>query len=399
VLVFVPILFVAVLAVAIIVIALRISRRNDAAWQSAAQTLGLEFVPSAAFKSRRMEGRVGTIDIVVDTFSEQHGNSSTTYTRYRAGYPDLGLGLKLRKQTGLHRFGKVFGMQDIEVGDQGFDDAVMIKGDEPDAVRAFLTPSRVLALQRLLTSFSGAVVADSDLVWKRRGVETNAQTLVSVTRRLAGAAGVIATGSRVADRALSKQQTGDLAAAADELSEEIRGPGDTDVETRMTGAATLYAAGRREEAAAVLRDLDSDVPGDREITGWLRRTEQAPAPSPAAEREVDAAALAEDLFGRDEMSYETMARFDDRYRGARVHWSGTVKQISSARDSERRRFVVGIAEASHVLYGRVFVDAVLDSPGGTAYLKRGDTVRFSGVLATCDPLMRNVYLEDVRIEA
>ena len=389
------------LAVAVIIGAIvagvRISRRNDAVWQNAAQTLGIEFVPSGTFKPRRMEGRVGTIDVVVDTYTESHGNSSAAYTRYRATYPDLGLGLKLQKQTGLHRFGKVFGMQDIEVGDEGFDDAVMIKGDEPDAVRSFLTPSRVIAIERLLGAFSGTTITDTDLVWRRRGVETNPQALVATTRRLAAAAGVIAAGSGVADRALTKQQTGDLAAAASELGDEIRGPGETDVETRMTGAVTLYAAGRRDEAAEVLRGLERDIPGDPEVAGWMRQTERRPSPSPAGD--VDASALAQDLFGRDEMSYETMARFEDEYRGARVRWTGTVKEISSARDAAARRFVVGIGAATHDLYGRVSVDAVIDSPGGTAHLRRGDAIRFSGILATCDPLMRNVYLEDARIEA
>src|SRR5439155_325125 len=58
-------------------------------------------------------------------------------TRLRAFFPrPLGLGLHVSREAPiLHGLGKLFGMQDIELGDPAFDRAFLIKGQPPERVR------------------------------------------------------------------------------------------------------------------------------------------------------------------------------------------------------------------------------------------------------------------------
>ena len=109
----IPLLVIAFVAVAINLGA-RSVRKQRAKWTQAASDLGIEFVPGRFVSIGKLVGTVEGHETTVDTYTQRSGNNSQTYTRYRIGYPDLGLGLKLSRQTTLSGITKFFGAQDVE---------------------------------------------------------------------------------------------------------------------------------------------------------------------------------------------------------------------------------------------------------------------------------------------
>ena len=172
--IFIPFFFlVAVIAgIAGIVIAQANMKKTGIAWSRVAKALSLTFTPGGFMQRPRLTGSLHGCGITVETFSRRSGKHSRTYTRFIVTYPKgLGLGLQLTQEGFFSGISKLFGAQDIEVGDASFDKAVVVKGRKGrhrDIV-AFLTPARRLRIHRLLMSFPGSRVTDSSIAWEHRG--------------------------------------------------------------------------------------------------------------------------------------------------------------------------------------------------------------------------------------
>jgi hypothetical protein len=124
-----------------------------AAWSAVARSWGLSFDPARV----SMTGEVRGLGLEVRATIEPHPDTSRRpthlTTRFKFTFPrPLGCQLSLAKQasdTGVVRglLNRVFGGQDIVVGDAAFDAAFIVKGEPEALVRAALTPE---ARQRLL---------------------------------------------------------------------------------------------------------------------------------------------------------------------------------------------------------------------------------------------------------
>ncbi len=397
------ILAVIVLGVAVVTVAVRQMEAAKQAWERAGATLGLAVNRGSFFTRPRIEGTMGPLRVLVDTFTEGGSNNNQTFTRYRVGYPDLGLGLELKAQTAFSRITRLFGAQDVEVGDAEFDDTWVVKAADPAAVRAFLSSSRRLSLLRLFSLHRRTRVDDTEIVVATKGLERNKDNLVSTTRRIAAAGRRLLDEDGLVDRmsrALDERLGGELAATSQDISTIVQ-PHPDDVDGRLLEVETLAASGRKEEAARAARRLAEVLPGDPEVEGWRTYAEAperpAPAPSPIEAEEADAR-LFETLFSSDRLSFETIALFDGQYRGRPVTWSGTVRDTRSYRtdldfgEGPGVKAVVTVATIDHDLYGQTTIDAVIQLPPGGPELRRGDRVNVSGTLDRVDPLMRNVYL-------
>ncbi len=403
-------LAVIVFGVVAVTVAVRQMEAAKQAWERAGATLGLQVSRGSFFSRPRMEGTMGPLRILVDTFTEGGGNNNQTFTRYRVGYPDLGLGLELKAQTAFSRITRLFGAQDVEVGDASFDDTWVVKAADPAAVRAFLSSSRRLSLLRLFSLHRRTKVDDSEIVLATKGLERNPDTLVSTTRRVVAAARRLIDEDGLVDRmsqALDERLGGDFAATSRDISTIVR-PHPDDVDGRILEVETLAASGRKEEAARAARKLAEVLPGDPEVEGWRSYAEApdppAPAPSPVEAEEADAGFF-ETLFASDRLSFETTALFDGQYRGRKVTWSGTVREVRSYRadldfgDGPGLKAVVTVATVDHDLYGQTTIDAVIQLPPGGPELGRGRPVTVTGTLDRIDPLMRNVYLTEGEVVA
>lgn len=74
-------------------------------------------------------------------------DSSVEHVRMRAPYQDKdGFRFALSRKDLFSEIAKLFGMQDVEIGDAVFDDEFIIKGNDGDKVRAFFASPRLRQL-------------------------------------------------------------------------------------------------------------------------------------------------------------------------------------------------------------------------------------------------------------
>ena len=383
-----------------------------AAWAEAAQSLAMSVQHGSAFRNPEINGQVDGMRVKVDTYTRRSGNNSQTFTRYQVRYRSAGTDFELHRQTGFSTITKLFGAQDVEVGDQRFDDTFVIKSDHPDRIGSALTPTRRTAILGLASSFPGVKISDTRIQWEKRGVTTNSAQIVTIVRRLVGGAYIMADRNGAAtglDATLAARNEGDLEESTRRVR-EASGAFRELIEVRRMEAETLAEAGE-PDAAQLLADLAKELPEDEEVRGWNERvaaTSSRPAPPPvAAEAEptsFDAGAMADDLFGESRLSFETSRRFDELYLGTVVRWSGRVR---SSREYQRdqqlgetagTRVVLTVARIENDLYGQTTVDAVVGLPPGNANSLRGqDELTFQGTLSGIDAMMRNFFVKDARL--
>lgn len=363
------------------------SKRANQAWVSAGRTLGLGYHAPRFLAPRRIEGSLPGAYVIVDTVRRGSGKNSKTYTRYRSRYHhSLGLGIRLSREGFFSGVGKLFGAQDIEVGDASFDADVIVKGHSPQRVIEFLTPARRVRIHRALMSYHGLTINDDEISWEKRGVVSNASEIVNTVRRLSQLAWFL-SGKREEDkpleRAVAAQREGRLEEALEAVQEIPVLEAVEPLEARVLEGEMLYMAGRREEAARIFERAREEAPEDPEIGTWAehsrravaeRRPVEAPPPvdaSPPEERSetpappapgvadveevepppaaqptalppaaeefkapaggvgLEAAAVCEEVFRSGHTSLDANRVFEERYQGQTVRWSGVLKRVES----------------------------------------------------------------------
>jgi len=143
---------------------------------------------------------VGTVEgsrIAIFLESRGSGKSRTTYTVVRADYPKpIPFELRIGYEGTFTRLGKaLFGLRDVEIGDEEFDRTVRIKAADEVAGKILLgkSESRIAILDLLALSRTAFATA-SYVQWERQGVRFDASEmrtvigkLVPVTRALGNA--------------------------------------------------------------------------------------------------------------------------------------------------------------------------------------------------------------------
>src|SRR5437588_691517 len=95
-------------------------------------------------RRQRNHRRSGPWIVVLDTIIVSTGKSAVTYTRMRAPYVNRdGHRFTLYRKTVLTALGKFMGMQDISIGDPAFDEAFVIKANDPAQARALVADPRL----------------------------------------------------------------------------------------------------------------------------------------------------------------------------------------------------------------------------------------------------------------
>ena len=358
------------------------------AWRRVASQLGLGIEVRSGFSRPTISGTLNGLPVKIDTFTQRSGNNSTTYTRYQVRYPSAGFDFELKKQGGLSTFiGKVFGIQDVAVGDANFDASFKIKTADPARLTALMTPSVRNGLSRLLASYPTTVVSEDHMGLTVRKFESDASRLGSTIQRLVATAQLmVSPTSGVSDTNVTDREQGLLTEVAGRMREAIEQHPE-DVDQRIFEVETLAAAGEDNEASKRLEELEQIAPADPEVVGWREALTPSPTASHAENLDVDS--VAGDLFGGNELSFETRTKFNTSYAGAKVAWEGRVKQVR--RVGESATVTVTVATVNNDLYGNTEVDVLIDVAASAAP-SEGDTVGVSGMLSTIDPLMRNMYV-------
>ncbi len=380
--------------IAAIVVGIAGQRAIAMRWSEAAARLGLQLVPGGVFSYPRIDGLLGRHRVSIRTITTGGGNNQQRYTRYQVDYPSLDLGLQLARQTAIGGFfRRIVGAQDIEIGDEAFDQAFTVKSADPQQLLAFLTTRRRQSLTRLLLTFPKLEVTDTAIRIDVLRVQRDPDVLASTLRRLASVAETLSDAPDL-DDAVSARESGDLNDALQRMRSAVEEQPD-DLERRLLEIDTLAAAGSVEEMSDRIAEAEQIAPADPEVRGW-RQSVAEPTPStgtpPAS---VAAQELTEELFGDRAMSFVVRDRFAAGYAGTKVRWPGTVK---SARrydfDGDFGRgpgvkAVVTVASLEHDLFGASDIDAIVELPESAPDLNRGDTVAIEGTLTAVDALMRN----------
>lgn len=397
-------------------------KKVDAAWGSAAATLGLEHFSGGAFGKRQLSGELEGLRVLVDRHVRRAGKNSKAFTRYRVDYPrPLGIGLQLKREGMLFGFARMLGAQDIQVGDGAFDAEVVVKGSDPRRVIEFLTPARRLRILRLLNALAGCEINDAGIVWSCPGTETDAGRLAGHLRRLVRLAGHLSrppeTGDRL-DAAVEAVREGRTGEALEAVRRDATEP---DPDARLVEGQILYSGGRYQEAAQVFRAAEAAGEGDEELTGWSARAEGklAPAaepeeatpaePAPAGTAppapESDPGPVCRDLFEAGLLSLEAARRFEERHRGRRVRWTGTFRRAERYAfdlvfgDQPGTRLLVDLLELEGGVLARRCRASVQLPPDAADRLPQrpGDAVTFEGVLAACDAFTRVLFVGEGRV--
>lgn len=134
-------------------------------WRQLSDEVGGQFVDGGLWKGDKVEIEHGEWMITLDTYtvSSSTGNSSssTTYTRIRAPYVNPeSFRFEIYRQSIFSPLGKLFGMQDIEVGDPEFDEAFIIKGNDEAKVRQLFANDRIRGLIHAQPRIHFSVVDD-----------------------------------------------------------------------------------------------------------------------------------------------------------------------------------------------------------------------------------------------
>ena len=116
-------------------------------WQQLSREMNARFVEGSFTKADKVQVTHGEWTVTLDTYAVHTGKVVITFTRMRAPYvnPD-GFRFRVYRSGVFSDIGKVFGMQDVEVGQPGFDEDFVIKGTDEGRLRQLFANPKIREL-------------------------------------------------------------------------------------------------------------------------------------------------------------------------------------------------------------------------------------------------------------
>lgn len=116
-------------------------------WSQIAGDIGAYYNEGGFWERGFISYEHGEWEIILDTYTKKQGKSRVTYTRIRAPFVNRdGLYFKIYRSGFFTNVGKYFGMQDIEIGDDYFDQDFVIKGNDEFKIASLLAGDEIKAL-------------------------------------------------------------------------------------------------------------------------------------------------------------------------------------------------------------------------------------------------------------
>ncbi|MGV3724510.1 MAG: HEAT repeat domain-containing protein, partial [Actinomycetota bacterium] len=144
---------------------------------------------SGAWSGMKVQAQTGDWIVTLDTYTQSTGKSSVTYTRIRAPFLNRdGLQLAIYRAGLFTELGKLFGVQDLEVGDPFFDETFVVQGNDEAKVRALFANARIRELLHAQPSIYLATKREESWLWGPKypqGVDVLYFSVVGVIRDLA----------------------------------------------------------------------------------------------------------------------------------------------------------------------------------------------------------------------
>lgn len=116
-------------------------------WELLSKEIGGEFTEEKIFKDGKLVIEHEQWTITLDTYTVHANNAHVTYTRMRAPYINKdGFRFNIYKKSIFSGLGKIFGMQDVEIGDPQFDEEYIIQGKPEESVKRLLSNREIRSL-------------------------------------------------------------------------------------------------------------------------------------------------------------------------------------------------------------------------------------------------------------
>lgn len=156
-------------------------RRRSAvrSWSALAADHDLEFFEPSWFSEFSMSGSYDGVSVEVYTETRSSGKHSKTYMVYAASLPEaVPVDMVVHNEGMFSQVGKLFGGQDIEVGDPEVDDAFIFKSDHPSELHEFFErPGVREAFQKLARTGCSVQIEYGSIQIEERGLEPDRDEL------------------------------------------------------------------------------------------------------------------------------------------------------------------------------------------------------------------------------
>jgi len=137
-------------------------------WSQLSREIGAEYNEGGFFKNGKVVLSHREWEITLDTYAVHTGKSTIIYTRMRAPYVNRdGFRFNIYRKNIFSGISKMFGVQDVEVGDAFFDDQFIIQGEPEHLVRSLLTNSMIRQLIQKQKNIHFQIKDDEGLFGKK----------------------------------------------------------------------------------------------------------------------------------------------------------------------------------------------------------------------------------------
>ena len=394
------------------------SNKKTAAWQSAAQRLGLKVDPSTLVSDKTMSG-VTRKGYSVKIRANSSPVLNTTDTSCRLNFKQsLGLDLRITKQGPLGYLTRSTGAVDITTGDKDFDDEVVVKGKDKELVKRFLTPQIRLRVARFFFLYPHSVINDVALECEIKNADRDPDIMVRAVQRMTGLADLlmrqieepeIVEPEPIKTDYYIHEETPDYSIVVpsvepilleDDSTSEIKDLPDEVVKTAdIQDQDTPAQQVPHESVPATI-----DSPAEPE---WEQiDTIEEPDPEKEFEHDVQIQSIADELFESGKTSSQAVELFEERYEGKHIRWSGKLTNVRTYMfdlnfgNDPGIRAEIELPDLRTESIGTRPLKAVVRFPPNMEEPLRALldlSLEFSGNLLSCDIFMRTVFVTDGEI--
>lgn len=113
-------------------------------WSEFTSEIEAEYIKGGVFQADKIISGFENWTVTIDTYSQSSGNSTATYTRFRAPYKELeNMDFKIYKSGIFSGIGKALKMQDVLTGDSDFDQKFTVKGNNEGKLKELLELDKI----------------------------------------------------------------------------------------------------------------------------------------------------------------------------------------------------------------------------------------------------------------
>lgn len=116
-------------------------------WRQLSEQIGAQYVESSFWKGDKVEATHGEWTVTLDSYAVHTGKVVIVFTRMRAPYVNPGgFRFSVFRRHAFSGVARWLGLQDIEVGDEPFDDQFIVRGNDENRVRELFANPRIREL-------------------------------------------------------------------------------------------------------------------------------------------------------------------------------------------------------------------------------------------------------------